>query len=160
MRWTPLALIALLGSSFLDAPAGVPASFAVVVHSSNPTANLKHEDLQSYFLGDRRRWPNGSKVVLAMRDSDSSAFQYMLARILNMTPSEYRRHLVSLEYKGDAPILMKVLNTDSAACKFVFNVPGAMALVESSALASPECSQVRVLRVDGKLPAEEGYPLR
>ncbi len=160
MRSLALALLALLTAFLLDAPASVPASFAVVVHSSNPTANLKHEELQQYFLGDRHRWPNGSKVVLAMRDSDSAAFRFMLLRILNMTGGEYRRHLVSLEYKGDAPVLLKVLNSDGSACKFVFNVPGAIGLVESGALASPECSQVRLVRVDGKLPSEEGYPLR
>ena len=159
MRLSPLALLVTLGATFLDAPASVAPSFAVVVHSSNATTNLKREELQKYFLGDRRRWPDGSRVVLVVRDSDSLAYRFMTGPFLNMSSSEYRRHLASLEYQGDAPVL-KTLNSDCAACKFVFNVPGGISLVESGSLASPECAQVRVVRVDGKLPAEEGYRLR
>jgi hypothetical protein len=52
------------------------------------------------------------------------------------------------------------LNSDAAACQFVFNVPLAIAIVEAGSLASPACSSVRVLRIDGKLPGEEGYRLK
>jgi hypothetical protein len=33
-------------------------------------------------------------------------------------------------------------------------------LVETDSLHSPECAQLKVLRIDGKLPAEKGYRLR
>jgi hypothetical protein len=58
------------------------------------------------------------------------------------------------------PVSVKILNSDTAACQFVFNVPSAIAIVEVKSLASPACGQVRLLRIDGKLPDDEGYRLK
>ena len=51
-------------------------------------------------------------------------------------------------------------NSDQAACKFVFNVPSAVALIETSSLAAPECRDVRALQIDGLLPGQAGYRLK
>ena len=39
-------------------------------------------------------------------------------------------------------------------------VPLAIAIVETASLGLPACSGVQVLRIDGKLPGEEGYRLK
>jgi hypothetical protein len=52
-----------------------------------------------------------------------------------------------------------VLNSDETALKFVWNVPGAVAVIDA-ALAASAPSRVKVLRLDGKLPGEPGYPLQ
>jgi hypothetical protein len=57
-------------------------------------------------------------------------------------------------------VSVKVLNSDAAACQFVFNVPAAIAIIETASLPTAECGQVQVVRIDGKLPGEEGYRLR
>jgi hypothetical protein len=47
-----------------------------------------------------------------------------------------------------------------AACKFVHNVPNAVAVVEAASLGDNSCTELNVARVQGKLPSDEGYPLR
>ncbi len=94
------------------------------------------------------------------RDEGSAPFRYLMGRLLNTTPGGYKRSLQNIEYRGEAPVSIKVLNSDVAACQFVFNVPLAIAIVEAGSLASPACSAVRVVRIDGKLPGEEGYRLK
>jgi hypothetical protein len=42
----------------------------------------------------------------------------------------------------------------------VFNVPTAIAIIETKSLGSAACGQVQVLRIDGKLPGAEGYRLK
>lgn len=139
--------------------AGGP-SFAVVLHRSNPNTNLRTADVQAFFSGVSKQWPDGSKVVLVERDTGSPAFQFLLARILRMSASEYKRRLASIEFAGEAPVLLKILNSEEAACKFVFNVPGSIAVIEANSLQLPGCSGVEPARIDGRLPRQEGYRLR
>jgi hypothetical protein len=77
-----------------------------------------------------------------------------------MGVSEYKRRLASIEFGGAAPVTLKILNSEEAACKFVFNVPGSIALIETDSLRFPECSGVGIVRIDGQLPGQEGYRLR
>jgi hypothetical protein len=135
-------------------------SFAVVLHRSNPNTNLRLADVQAFFSGAAKQWPNGSKVVLVERDSGSVVYQFMLAHVLHMSAGEYKRHLVSIEFAGEAPVALKILNTEEAACKFVFNVPGSIALIETISLSLPECSGVGTVKIEGKLPGQQGYRLR
>lgn len=151
---------ALLAVQALDYAAEPAPTFAAVVHQSNPTHDLRLRDLVSMFQGASREWPNRSVVVLVERDAGSAPFRYLMGRLLNTTPGDYKRSLQNIEYRGAAPVSVKILNSDAAACQFVFNVPTAIAIVETGSLALPACGAVQVLRIDGKLPGEEGYRLK
>ena len=140
--------------------AGAESSFAVVVHRSNPTNSLRRSDLRAFFSGDTRQWPQGMKLVLVERDLESDVFRFLMQHVLNTTTLEYQRHLANIEFRGETPVMVRILNSDAAACKFVFNVPGSIALVATSSLAIPECGTVQLVRVDGKLPGEDKYALR
>ena len=144
----------------ISALAGMASSFAVVVHRSNPTSSIRFADLRAFFSGEIKQWPHGVKLVLAERDLESDVFRFLMQHVLNTTAVEYQRRLANIEFKGETPVTMRVLNSDAAACKFVFNVPGAIAVVATNSLALPECSQVQLIMVDGKLPGEEKYGLR
>jgi len=139
--------------------AGLP-TFAVVVHHSNPNTNLRFSDVQGLFSGSAKQWPNGSKVVLVERDAGSPAYRFLLDHILKMSATEYKRRLARIEFAGEAPVILKTLNSEEAACKFVFNVPGAIALIETGSLRTPECAGLELARIDGKLPGQEGYRLK
>jgi hypothetical protein len=151
-----LSLGLLIGSG----SAGSVASFAVVIHQSNPNANLMFADVRAFFSGATKQWPTGSKVVLVERDTESATYQFLLAHIVHMSSVEYKRRLLSIEFSGEAPVILKVLNSEQAACKFVFNVPGAIALIETQSLNLPECGGITTVRIDGRLPGQEGYRLR
>jgi hypothetical protein len=153
-------IAALLAASTLDYAAEPAPTFAAVVHQSNPTHNLRFRDLVLLFQGASREWPSSSAVVLVERDAGSAPFRFLMGRLLNTTPGEYKRSLQNIEYRGEAPVSIKTLNSDAAACQFVFNVPSAIAIIEAGSLALPACGAVQVLRIDGKLPGEEGYRLK
>ncbi len=153
-------MAALLAAPALDSAAEPAPTFAVVVHQSNPTHNLRLRDLVALFQGTSREWPNSSAVVLVERDAGSAPFRYLMARLLNTTPGEYKRRLQNIEYRGDLPVSIKILNSDAAACQFVFNVPSGIAIVETESLGLPACGGIQVLRIDDKLPGDEGYRLK
>lgn len=100
------------------------------------------------------------KLVLVERDLESEVFRFLMQHILNTTAVEYQRRLANIEFKGETPVMAKILNSDAAACKFVFNVPGAIAVIATNSLALPECSAVQLVTIDGKLPGDSSYRLR
>jgi hypothetical protein len=160
MGRTPKLVAALLVASAGQPDTGPVHSFAAVVHPSNPSRDLRLRELASFFEGEQRKWPNASPVVLVERDATSAPYHYLMSHVLNTTPVEYKRRLQNIEYRGEAPLAVKVLNSDEAACQFVFNVPSAIAIIEAKSLGSQACASVQVVRIEGKLPGEEGYRLK
>jgi ABC-type phosphate transport system substrate-binding protein len=152
-----LVLLPFPGESFSGTP---KPSFAVIVHPSNSTLDLRFADLQALFSGNVAHWPNGSKAVLVEGTFESATYKFVTRTLLNISPNEYRRRRDAIEYSGTAPVTLKLLNSDRATCKFVYNVPGSIGVIESSSLDSAECHAVTIVRIDGKLPTEEGYRFR
>jgi hypothetical protein len=77
-----------------------------------------------------------------------------------MEERDYQRELAGAEFRGEESVAVKVLNSDGAVCRFVFNVPGAAGLVAAASLLYADCTGVRALRIQGKSPGEAGYRLQ
>jgi ABC-type phosphate transport system substrate-binding protein len=143
----------------------VPSSSAsdpvlsVTVNKSNPLTSITKKELRELLLGEVTVWPDKQHVILVEREAGSRPFQKMLQLILKMTEAEYARWLLDLEFRAQTSPLIKTLNSDEGANKFVFNVPGAIAITESVP-GGAVSSQVKVLRVEGKLPGDPEYPLK
>ena len=148
-------LMLMLGT----APATPAAHLAVIVNKSNPVDGLSKTELRRMLLGETRQWPSRERVTVVQREAGSDAFRTILRVLLKMNDAEYRRWMMSAEFRGESPVLVKVLNSNDGAGKFVLNVPGAVAIVD----AIPTglfAGQLKVLRIDGKLPGEPGYNLQ
>ena len=119
-----------------------------VVHKSNPVTALSAAQLRLLYIGEVRQWPDHRRVTLVQSDPDSSAFRGLLQIVLQMTAADYNRFALNLEFRGAEQLPLKTLHTTEAACNFVFNVPGAVGVVDPSALSSPACKdRVRILPV-------------
>ena len=131
----------------------------IVVHQSNPVDDLSRGQVRKMLLGQVRYWPDQTRLTLVVRDAASPAFHAMLTSVLRMTEAEYHRQWMSVEFRGETAPPLKVLNSAESACRFVTYVPGAVALVESEALAGASMP-VKVVRIDGKLPDDPGYNMQ
>lgn len=135
-----------------------PAPLAVIVHENSPVTSLTVAEFRKVLLGETSEWPDGKRVVLVERDQTSRVLRTTLRIICKMTPLEYKRHLLAVEFQGGRVPLEKILNSDEAAAKFVRSVPGAIGVVENTSLAAVQ--HVRLVRLGGKLPGEPGYLLQ
>ena len=153
-----IAGIGLFCALAAHAPAAGNEPAAVLVHKSNPLDSLTAEQLRGILLGEAGRW-SGRRITIVERESTNPAFQKMLRQILRMSENDYRRALMAAEFRGESAPLIKVLNTDDGAWKFVFNVPTAIAIVNAVPVGMLP-PQVKVLRIDGKLPGEPDYVLQ
>jgi ABC-type phosphate transport system substrate-binding protein len=141
-----LVLAVLLGMSFV----AHARQLAVVADSANPTTNLTAADLARIFSGHIRNWPDGKPIIVVVRDVSCADMQPVLRKLFNMTPDQ-ARHFV--ETNRGAII---VADSDDALIHFVSVNRGAIGVVDLYSLTKG----VNVLKVDGKLPVEQGYFLR
>lgn len=123
---------------------------AVVTDNENPTVNLSASDLQKLFSLRTHDWADGKAVIVVMRDPSAIEMQLVLRKLLNMTPEQASSFVQN--HKGS----VVVADSDEAVVRFVSSNRGAIGVVDLYSLTK----DVRVLKVDGKLPVEQGYLLR
>jgi ABC-type phosphate transport system substrate-binding protein len=144
LRYCGLLLVLMLG--WLPSEA---KSMAVVVDKANATSNLTAIDLIKILQASNRKWPDGKNVTVVMRDPNSPEMQQFLQRLYKMSPDEVKTFLAS--HKGT----FVTAESDEILIKLVESTPGAVGLVDVYSITS----HINVLKVDGKLPLEQGYAL-
>jgi len=142
-------LLLLLWAAIL--PCAVQAKqFAIVADKTNATSNLTAAELVKIFNAHNRTWPDGKPITVVMRDPTSTEMQLVLRKLLNMTPEQ--AHVFVLAHRG----AIIVADSDDAVLRFVSSSRGALGIVDLYSLTQ----DVNVLKIDGKLPVEQGYLLR
>lgn len=122
---------------------------AVVVNKNNSTGNVSAGDLSKIFQANTRKWPDGKSITVVVRDLSSPETQEALQRVCKMTQAELRAFIDN--HKGE----FITVDSDEALLKIVETTPGAVGLVDVYSITS----KVNVVKVDGKLPLEQGYLL-
>ena len=102
------------------------------------------------FNAHTRIWPDGKPITIVLRDPSSADMQLILRRVFNMTVDEARTFIHT--HAGT----IVVADSDEAVQRFVANTRGAIGVVDLYSLTK----DVRVVKIDGKLPVEQGYLLR
>jgi ABC-type phosphate transport system substrate-binding protein len=123
---------------------------AVVTDTANPTTNISSLDLLKIFNLHLRAWADGKPITIVVRDPAAGEMQLLLRKVLNMSPDQARTFIQS--HKGS----IVVAASDDAVIRFVSSNRGAMGVIDLYSLTK----DVNVLRIDGKLPVEQGYLLR
>ncbi|HEX6806030.1 MAG TPA: hypothetical protein VF133_20315 [Terriglobales bacterium] len=150
MRSCCLRLCLVIACAFAFSSALQAKQLAVVTDTENPLANLSTADLQKIFNLRSRTWADGKPVIVVMRDPSSIGMQLVLRKLLNMTPEQANSFVQA--HKGSVVIA----DSDEAVIRFVSSSHGAIGVVDLYSLTK----DVHVLKVDGKLPVEQGYLLR
>jgi ABC-type phosphate transport system substrate-binding protein len=119
---------------------------AVVVNKGNSTSSVSAADLQKLLKGATPSWPDGKKVRVFLTDPGSAENKSILQRLYETAPAETKSF-----HKAD----IQIVGSDEIVMTMVAGNPGAIGLVNVYSITS----QVKVLKVDGKLPLEGGYPL-
>jgi ABC-type phosphate transport system substrate-binding protein len=121
-----------------------------VADTANSTTNLTSAELVKIFNAHTRNWPDGKPITIVLRDPAAADMQLILRKVFNMTADEARTFIHA--HAGT----MVVADSDDAVQRFVANTRGAIGVVDLYSLIK----DVRVVKIDGKLPVEQGYLLR
>lgn len=119
---------------------------AVIVNKANSTDTITSAHLSQLFRVETRKWPDGGSVLLVI-DKSSPGQMATLQKLNHMSAGELKGFLAA--HADD----IKQLNSDADVLEFVQSNPGAIGLIEVRSVDN----RVKVVKVDGKLPLEEGY---
>jgi ABC-type phosphate transport system substrate-binding protein len=158
-----IAVLCALVSPVSVASSSAPASqqdprsaLAIIVNHRNPVAGLSMSEVRRIFLLDTQFWSTGRRITLVLREEGQPQRAQALRLICDMSEVEYRRHLLRQLFRGrPGSAVPRTIRTTEGMLAFVFNAPGAIGHVEATRVDST----VKVLRVDGRLPSDSGYPL-
>lgn len=129
---------------------------AVVVNADTPVTDLSLAEVRKVFLGDRQYWNAKLPVVLLMRAPATRERDVVLRVIYQMSEEQYKQYWVAKVYRSEVTGAPKVVYSDDMQYQLVSAMPGAIATVDGRNVHPG----VKIVRVDGMLPGERGYPLR
>lgn len=133
-----------------------PRPLAIVVNTGDPVSNISFAELRRIFLGEQQYWPDHSKVTLLVRAPTAYERSMVLDRIYRMDEDRFRQYWIGKMFRAEVAAGPKIVYSSEMALSLVSAIRGSITFVPFSAV-TPE---VKVLRIDGKLPSEPGYPLQ
>jgi ABC-type phosphate transport system substrate-binding protein len=128
---------------------------AVVVNPINSQSGVTIAELRRLISGEKRYWQNGSPVKLFTRSPGTAEHDAML-KLLGMSETEYKQYWRSRVYQGEAEGGPISLPSNGMQREALQAYPGGLALVDADDIKTG----MKVLKVDGKMPGESGYPVR
>ena len=119
---------------------------AVVVSKQNGVTALSSAQLSRMFRAETKKWPDGKSIQLVLhRASNGEAIT--LQRLNKMSAQQW--HSWIAEHKDS----LTLVDSDEDVLNYVQNTPGAVGLVDVRSVND----HVNIIRVDGKVPMEDGY---
>jgi len=149
--WVAISLAVLAGFSSAVAQTG---AVAVVVSEKNPVTNVSTPELRKLFAGEKHFWTGGLPVKLFVRAPEAHE-RVALLKLLGMSESEYKHYWTAQVFRGEAQAEPVALFSNGMQKEALVVYPGAVALVSFQDVKPG----MKVVRVDGHLPGEPGYPL-
>ena len=150
-----LPVLAGLPSAERSARAAERVTLAVFVAKDSSVQNLKMSELRRIFTNADDSGFSGQRSIPfnhTARSSDRVGFDQT---VLRMNPEEVSRFWIDRKIRG-LPGPPRALDSLSQLLRLVAHTTGGMGYARPNQVTS----DVRVIRIDGKLPSEAGYPLQ
>lgn len=140
---------------FLLTPRAIPGTkkLAVVVSAGSKLSDIPLAELTSLCKGVRKAWPDGRSFTLVIKDPESTEMQSAAQILFGTAPADIKSIIAKL---NEGRVLVQVVESEDELLRTVEATPGAVGILDVYAINA----SVKVLRVDGKLPFDVGYPLR
>jgi hypothetical protein len=151
-----LVAVAICAGTPMFAQNARDLDIAVVVHPDTPISSLSLADVRKVFLGDRQYWTTNVPVVLLIRAPVARERNVVLKIIYQMSESQFKQYWIAKIFRAESASAPKVVYSNDMANELVSAIPGAIAFIDAKEVRAG----AKVVRVDGRLPGEPGYPLR
>ena len=162
MRKTRLiAALALALASNLEGSQSSPGAketgdIAVVVNAANPVNELSVPELRKMLTGDRRFWQGNVQVKLVLCAPGLRERDQVLASLLKIKNKEFAGLWRAKVFRGEAAEEPLSVTSASTAQRSLLAMPGGITFV----MVKDPSQQLKVLKIEGKLPGEPGYVLK
>ena len=147
-------MAALFFAAILALPA-LPAAknIAVIMSAGSKTTDVPLAELVKMCKGTQKAWSDGKSFMLVMKDPNAAEMHVPVQKLFGMAPADLKTAMAKL---NESRQVVKIVDTDEELLRTVEATPGSVGIVDVYSINSA----VKVLRVDGKLPFDVGYPLK
>lgn len=136
----------------------VHANIAVIVNKSNPASDVSYNDLKHILETKKQRWDNGEKIILVFKPITSNETQILINKIYKIRCEDFCQYWMLKSYNNEISEYPKMPESLSGVIALVSKIPGAVGFIGIDEVS--QCSEkIKVIRVNGKMPGEDGYPL-
>lgn len=157
MKYLSVILIALCISVVAFAT-GARANIAVIVNKSNPASDVSYNDLKHILEAKKQQWDNGEKIILVFKPITSNETQFLINKLYKIRSENFYQYWMLKSYNNEISEYPKVTENLGGVIALVSKIPGAVCFIGIDDIA--QCGDnVKVIRVNGKMPGEDGYPL-
>lgn len=111
--------------------------------------------MRKLFAGEKRSWSGGLPVKIFVR-APVAHERFVLLKLLGMSESDYRQYWTTQVFRGEAQAEPTALFSNGMEREAVATYEGALALVDAQDVKPG----MKVVKVDGHVPGESGYPLQ
>ncbi len=156
VRATVLALVAIAAGPMVSTvDAQTTEAVAIIVHPLVAEDDLSLDDLKSIFLAEQQHWGDNSRITLFVRAPVAPERDLVLSEIYGMSEHRYRRYWIAKMFSGDVRSKPRLVASTALLRNFVTVIPGSIGFVPMSEVGP----NLKVIRIDGMLPGDDGYPL-
>jgi hypothetical protein len=127
--------------------------WAVVVASATKLQQVSLADIAKLCKGEKQSWPDGQSFKLFMTDPEATEMRGTVRQLFGVSSTEIRPLLAKL---NSSRSFIEIVDHDEDVLRAVHATPGAVGIVDVYAIDS----SVKVIRIDGRLPFDSGYPLK
>ncbi len=138
-----LVLVLVLGGCPLARAQTPDLSLVVIGNGKGVPAEMNAAQLKAVMRGEKLRWPDGSKVVIALLKSTTPIGQNTSKKIYHMSANELNKFWLALVFQGkaDAP---NFFNSEAELEEFVAQTAGAIGVVNQPAASN------KTVAIDGR----------
>jgi ABC-type phosphate transport system substrate-binding protein len=153
-----IGLVAIAGSA-VPRPAAAQArvpNVAIIVHPQTPVDTLTFGEMRKVFRGERQYWTSNVPIVLLMRAPVAIEREVILKRVYEMSEAQFKQFWIAKIFRDEAAVVPKILYSNDQISDLVSAIPGSLGFVDAAAVRPG----LKVLKIDGRLPGQPGYPLQ
>ena len=151
-----LVCILMTGNFALAQEIVATSTTAIVVHKDTEIDNLSLSELRNIFLANQQFWPDRTRIILLVRAPKSEERDFVLDTIYQMDEAQFRQYWIAKMFRAEVPRGPKIVFSTDMMLELVIAIPGSISFVNADEVTD----DVKVVRIDGKLPSEPGYPLK
>ncbi len=119
-------------------------TLSVISNGKGAPSEMNFQELKSILRGERQRWSDGTKVVIALMKTNTKAGSTTSKKIYGMTGDELNKYWLALVFQGKAKA-PAFFNTIAELQSFVEQTPGAIGIIDVAAQGN-----TKMVTIDGK----------
>jgi ABC-type phosphate transport system substrate-binding protein len=133
----------------------VTSDVAMVANPVTPVDSLTLGEARRIFLGEQTTWSPALPVILLLGEPRTHARSVALRTVYRMSEPEFNQYWIVRMFRGETNGGPKTVSSNVVA-QLVRQLPGCVTFVDAAEITTG----MKVIRIDGKLPGDPGYPLK